>query len=153
VLTPIGGEAHPIRGWVTTFHLAFVALDPYTNESAWLLETAGRILRSYEQADCRAAWVLTCGASEARQFLGPWAEELLTFVDPDREVVKAFGLERLPAFVHLRQDLSIAGVAEGWDPVEWREVATELSRVMSWNRPVIPAPGDPGPYEGTPALG
>ncbi len=152
-LTPLNGEPHPIRGWVTTFHLAFVALDPYTYESAWLLETAGRILRHYDQADCRVAWVITCTAPEARQFLGPWADEILTFVDPDREVVKAFGLELLPAFVHVRQDLSVAGAAEGWDPPAWREVAAELSRVMSWSRPVIPAAGDPAPYEGSPALG
>ena len=38
---------------------AFVALDPYTDESAWMLETAGRILKTFEQADVRVAFLVT----------------------------------------------------------------------------------------------
>ena len=112
-----------------------------------------RVLRNYEDADCRVALVATCPPTEAKQFLGPYAEQFLTFADPDREVVKGLGLERLPALVHIRQDLSVAGAAEGWHPDEWRAVADRLSTAMSWTRPVIPAPRDPEPYEGTPALG
>ena len=40
--------------------------------------------------------VVTGTAGESRQFLGPWANTLLTFADPDRIAVKSFGLERLP---------------------------------------------------------
>ena len=152
-LTPINGSPQPLRAWLTTFPLVLVALDPYTNQSAWVLDTAGRILRIYDQADCRVSWLITCGPDDARRFLGPWAEEILTFADPDRTAVKALGLEALPAFVHLRQDLTIAGAAEGWDPDAWREVAENLSRVTHWNRPVIPAAGDPAAFAGTPALG
>ncbi|MEA3020406.1 MAG: hypothetical protein QOI47_1930, partial [Actinomycetota bacterium] len=83
----------------------------------------------------------------------PYATEFLTFADPDRSVPKAFGLATLPAIVHIRQDLSVAGAAEGWDPDAWRHVTEELSRAMSWTRPSIPAPRDPAPYPGTPALG
>jgi hypothetical protein len=151
-LTPLNGQALPLPAWLTTFQLAVVVLDPFTYESAWLLPTAGRILRVYDQADCRVAFLLTCSPDEARQFLGPWADEILTFVDPDREAVKALSLERLPAFVRIRQDYTVGGAAEGWDPDAWREVADDLSRAMSWSRPVIPQPGDPAPYEGSPAL-
>ena len=152
-LTPLNGQPLPLPGWLTTFQLAMVVLDPYTYESAWLLPTAGRILKVYEEADCRVAFLLTCSADEARQFLGPWADEILTFVDPDRTAVKALSLERLPAFVRIRQDQTLGGVAEGWDPDAWREVADDLSKAMSWSRPVIPEPSDPMPYEGSPALG
>ncbi len=152
-LTPINGDAHTLAQWLTTFHLVLGVLDPFTSESAWLLPTVARIFRVYDQADCRVAILVTCTAEEARQFLGPYAREFLTFADPDREAVKGLGLERLPAMVHIRQDLSVAGVAEGWHPDEWRSLTDELSRVMSWSRPVIPSPRDPAPYEGTPALG
>ena len=37
VFTPLGAEPRPLSEWLTTFHLATVALDPYTNESAWIL--------------------------------------------------------------------------------------------------------------------
>ena len=39
VLTPLGGESRPLQEWLTTFHLASVVLDPYTNESSWILDT------------------------------------------------------------------------------------------------------------------
>lgn len=151
-LTPINGSPHTLGQWLTTFHLVLGALDPFTSESAWLLPTIARIFRVYDQADCRVALLVTCDAEEARQFLGPYAREFLTFADPDRQAVKGLGLETLPALVHVRQDLSVAGVAEGWHPSQWRELTDELSRAMSWSKPTIPGPNDPAPYDGTPAL-
>jgi len=154
VLTPIRGKPRTVRELLTTFHLVFVALDPFTNESAWILPTAARILTVFDQADCRVAW-LVAGATpeECRMFLGPWAEQMLTFADPDREAVKAFGLERLPALVHLGIDGTIVGAAEGWKPAEWRAVTDRLAKMMSWRAPAIPSPRDPAPFVGTPAPG
>lgn len=137
---------------MTTFHLVVVALDPYTYESSWIIETAGRVLDSFVGADCRVAWLVAAGPDEARAFLGPWADKLLTFTDPERTVVSALGLTELPAFVHLNQALQVEGAAEGWRPEAWRAVADNLARAMSWSRPAIPTPGDPAPYAGTPAV-
>ena len=151
VLTPLNGEGRTVQQWLTTFHLVLVALDPFTNESAWVLETAARVLTNYEEADCRVAWVVAATPDECRQFLGPWAQEILTFADPDRDAVKALGLERLPALVHLGLDGTVINSAEGWDAYAWRAVTDELSRIMRWNRPVLPAMTDPAPFAGTPA--
>ena len=153
LLTPLIGKPRTVREWLTTFHLAFVALDPFTYQSAWILETAGRVLTNFEQADVRVAFLVTCDGDEARAFLGPWARDVLTFIDPDRIAVKGFGLEGLPAFLHLGMDLEVVNSAEGWHPREWRQVAEELASVTSWLPPLIPAPGDPGPFEATSALG
>lgn len=152
-LTPLKGEPRTLSEQLTTFHLAVVILDPFTNESAWLLETAGKVLDTFREADVRAAFAVTGTADQAREFLGPWADRLLTFADPDRELVKGLGLEYLPAFVHIGPDGTTNGAAEGWDPLEWRAVADQLAKVMSWKRPSIPAPGDPVPYPGSPAEG
>ena len=153
VLTPLGGEGRTVQEWLTTFHLAFVALDPYTHESAWILPTAIRILTTFDQADVRVAFLVAGGGeAEARMFLGPWARDVLTFVDPDRVAVKGFGFERLPAFVHLAMDGTIANAAEGWQPPEWKLVADHLATVTSWKAPVIPLPKDPGAFDGSPAL-
>jgi hypothetical protein len=152
-LTSLSGDTRPLTEWTTTFHLALVVLDPFTYESAWLIDTAGRILRNFAEADCRTAFLVTCGADDARQFLGPWGEELLVFTDPERLAVKGLGLDTLPAFVHVNQASQVEAKAEGWDPVAWRAVAVNLADRMSWRRPTIPEQGDPAPYEGTPALG
>lgn len=150
-LAPINGEPRSIEEWLTTFQLAIVVLDPFTNESSWLLETSGRILLHFREADCRVAFVMTATAEQAREFLGPWAERILTFSDPDRGFVKTLGLNELPAFLHIRGDLKVAGAAEGWDPHEWRLVANGLAENMSWSAPLIPEVGDPSPYAGSAA--
>jgi len=31
-------------------------------------------------------------------------------------------------------------------------VANEIATLVSWSKPTIPAPGDPGAFRGTPAL-
>lgn len=153
LLDPVNGEARPLEDWVTTFHLVLVVVDPYTHESAWLIETAGRILTAFTGADCRVGWLVAGTEDQAREFLGPWADDLFTFTDPNRDVIGALELEQLPALVHLDHGLQLVGSAEGWDPHEWRDVAGNLADVMSWIRPAIPELGDPTPYPGAAALG
>ncbi len=148
VLTPISGAGRPLRGWLTTFHLFVVCLDPNSQRSAWLVPTAARILTNYDQADCRVAWMVTGYPEEARRLLGRWARDILTFVDPEFTAVKAFGLKTLPAGVHLGMDGSVVNSAEGWDPPAWRELTQELSRIVSWSHPLIPGPRDPAPFAG-----
>jgi hypothetical protein len=152
-LAALGGEARRLSEWLTTFQLVTVVLDPYTAESAWILETAGRFLTNFRGADCRVSWTVCADAGDARKFLGPWAEELLTFTDPDRELVKGLDLDHLPALVHIRQDLAVVGVSEGWDPQAWEDIGRNLGKVMSWSHPELPQRGDPGPFAGTRAAG
>lgn len=151
VLTPTSGRARTVREWLTTFHLLFVAVDPNGVRSKWIVPTAARVLSEYEQADCRVAWLVAGGdAGDARRLLGRWASEIMTFVDPELQVVKAFGIQTLPAIVHLNMDLTVVNAVEGWDPPAWRALTAELSRHMSWSRPHIPVAGDPGPFAGAP---
>ncbi len=152
ILRPLNGPARPLSQYLTTFHLVVVALDPYTHESAWLIETAGRVLTTFSQADCRVGWLVAGGPDECRAFLGPWAQRFLTFADADREVIKALALERLPAIVHLGMDATVVDVAEGWNPGAWRRVTDGLARIVRWKGPSLPGPRDPAPYDGTPAL-
>lgn len=150
-LTAISGDTASLDDWLTTFQLAVVVIDPYTSESAWLLDTAGELLTEFTGADCRVAWVVTADADDARTFLGPWADRLLTFCDADRSFVKGVGLERLPAFVHLRQDRVVVSTAEGWGPQEWDAAISTLTQMMSWSRVEVPPPGAPAPFDGSPA--
>jgi len=153
ILRPIHGPARPLAQFLALFHLVLVVLDPFTNESAWILETAGRLLTTFIQSDCTVGWLVTASPNECREFLGPWADHFTTFSDPDRTVVKSLGLESLPAIVHLGMDASLVSSAEGWQPSEWRAVTEEVAQVVSWTGPHLPGPKDPAPYDGTPALG
>jgi len=149
-LVPLSGKSRTVRELLTTFHLLFVAVDPANVRSRWIVPTAARVLSEYEQADCRVAWMVAGDATDARKLLGRWASEIMTFADPELTAIKGFGLQTLPAIVHVGQDLEIVNAVEGWDPPAWRALTKDLSLRMSWSRPHIPAPGDPGPFEGAP---
>ena len=152
-ITAIGGEPRTIGEWLTTFQLLTVVIDPYTYESAWILDTARRFLDTFRGADCRVAWTVTADERDAKRFLGPLADEFLTFLDPNRDLVGALELERLPALVYLRQDLAVIGTAQGWQPAEWEHVGALAGKVNSWSHPQLPVAGDPGPFAGSPAKG
>ena len=152
-LDPIVGEGATIEAWTNSFHLALVAVDPFTFESAWILDQAGEVLRGFAGADCRTGWVVAGNEANAKQFLGPWAEEFLTFADPDREIIAAFDLDVLPAFVMINGDHEVEATAEGWDVDEWQDVADRLASIMSWSAPVIARMGGPAPFEGSAAAG
>ncbi|MEY2398618.1 MAG: hypothetical protein QOJ00_1792 [Actinomycetota bacterium] len=145
-LTPLTGKGKTLQQWLTTFHLAVVALDPFTNEGAWILPIANRVLTHFSQADVRVALLVAATPDECRRFLGPIANNLLTFADPNSEAIKALGIGRLPAFVHIAMDGTVEGKAEGWNPPQWQAIADNLARVMSWTSTVVERDGDPGPF-------
>ena len=153
MLHPLGGEARELEQWLTTFHLASVVLDPYTNESSWVLKSAVRVLEGFRGSDARVNLVVTAGEDDTRRFLGPLCERFLVFCDPERAAVKAMGLERLPAFVFIRVDGEVAAAAEGWNPTTWREVAEIVAETAYWSAPLIPMAGDPSPFAGSLAAG
>ncbi|MBA3289004.1 MAG: hypothetical protein H0U21_13485 [Acidimicrobiia bacterium] len=151
-LALLGGEARPLEEWLTTFHLLSVVLDPYTNESSWILPTATRILEGLRGSDARVNFVVTADASDTRAFLGPLVGQFLVFLDPDRTVVKALGLDHLPAIVFVRVDGTVPAAAEGWSAAAWRDVAEKVAAATAWSTPDIPIVGDPGPFRGSPAF-
>jgi hypothetical protein len=149
-LTPINGTARPLRQWISMFNLLFVAVDPWNNRSRSILSTVDRIFATYDQSDCRVAYIVASGAADARRHLGARVDDVLTFLDPDFAAIHAFGLSNLPAIVHVAQDGSIVNAVEGWNPPLWRALTDDLSKVLSWTQPPIPWPGDPQPFEGAP---
>ena len=153
MLHPLGGEPRELSEWLTTFHLASVVLDPYTNESSWVLKTAVRILEVFRGSDARVNFVVTAGDDDTRRFMGPLTERFLVFTDPDRSLVKALGLQTLPAFVFVRVDGECVASAEGWSSHAWNEVADAITDITKWQSPLIPAPGDPVAFAGSPAAG
>lgn len=154
VLAPLTGKGFPLSAWLVQYQLLLVALDPFTNESSWLLPASSRVLECFEQADCRVGFVLTgADADETREFLGPHAKTILAFPDPSRFITKAFGFERVPAIVHIGSDGAIVNSCEDWDPHGWQKVTDALADMMAWKGPVLPDPRDPGPFLGTAVAG
>lgn len=152
-LHPVGGRPVSLADQTQLFHLVTVVIDPYTDQSAWLLETAAGIMAELREADCRVAWLVTAVEQDALTFLGPHAHEFLTFVDPEREVVAAIGVEQIPALVVVGTNQELVGLANGWEPSEWKAITDDLARVLHWHRPPYSKPGEPVPFAGSPAAG
>ena len=145
-LTPLRGKGKTLEEWLTTFHLAVVALDPFTNEGAWILPIADRVLTHFVQADVRVALLLPATPDECRMFLGPIVNNLLVFADPDSTAIKGMGFDRLPVFAHIAMDGTLEGKAEGWQPAEWQKVTDNLAKVTGWTSTVVERDGDPGAF-------
>jgi hypothetical protein len=152
-LHPIGASVRTLGTQLKMFHLVVVVIDPYTHESAWILDVAERILTNFANASCRVGWVVTSDEYDATAFLGPLAERHITFLDPDREFVSALGVDYLPALVHLDHAAEVANLAQGWDPAEWRDAADSIAEVMGWSSLTIPRTGDPVAFKGSPSKG
>jgi hypothetical protein len=150
-LTTITGVTHTLDDWTTMFHLVLVVLPDDPAGAAWI-PVARRIFSVFGDSDSRVAFVVPSTPAIARRILDHRVSEQMVFVYPDRTFVEALGLTSLPAFVHLRQNATVAACAEGWNPTEWQQVAREIAKAMAWTAPEVSRPGDPAPTAGFPAL-
>ena len=149
-LTSSKGVTRTLDDWSTIFHLCLVILPARPEASAWV-PVARRIFRTFGDADCHTAYCVTGTEEIAHRILGEAEREALVFVDNDGALVRSLALERLPAFVHLRQDTTLVAAAEGWDPRAWQGVAREVGKALAWSVPEVAGPGDPAPTSGWPA--
>ena len=116
VLTSLDGDARPLEEWLTTFHLASVVLDPYTNESSWILRTAARVLETLPRL--RRPGQLRPDVSARRGAHVPRpARRRLPGLLRSRSARSSRGsaCRSLPAFVFLRTDGTVQAAAEGWN--------------------------------------
>ena len=148
-LTNLAGRTRTLDDWATMFHLVLVVLPDRPEAVAWV-PVAQRIFATFGDADCRAAFVVPSTPSVARRILDGAEADAMVFLDPDRALVTSLGLERLPAFVHLRQDTSLVTAAQGWSPTEWQRVADQIAKHEHWTSPVVTGRGDPAPTPGWP---
>jgi hypothetical protein len=146
-LTTARGVTRTLDEWTTSFHLALTVL-PGRPEAAIYVRIGRRIADVLGGSDCRPAFLVVGNERAARRVLGSTIDEYLCFVDPEGALVKSVGLAKLPAFVHIRLDGSLASAAEGWNPDAWNDAVERLAKEMAWTRPLIPSPGDPPPSPG-----
>ncbi len=148
-LATSAGVTRTLDDWTTMFHLCLVVLPARPEGAAWV-PVAERIFATFGDADCHSAFVVPAGEQVAARLLGDAERRVMTFVDPDLAFVRGLGLERLPAFVHLRQDATVVASSEGWDPRDWQRVAREVGAAMAWTVPDVAGPGDPRRTPGWP---
>ncbi len=146
-LTSLKGVTRSLDDWATTFNLAIVMLPARAEASAWN-GVIDRIYATFGDSDVRTTIWVNSTPNIARRIIGELADRYLVFCDPDGTLASSLGIERLPAFVHLRQDTTLVGAAQGWSPTEWQKVADEIARHVHWTSPAIAAAGGPAASSG-----
>lgn len=150
-LTSLAGTTRTLDDWTTMFHMVLVVL-PDRLEGAQYVPIAERIFATFGDSDAKVAFLVPGPASMASRLLERARGGYTVFLDPDRALIASLGIERLPALVHLRQNATLANVAEGWDPKQWQVVVKAISKAMAWTYPEVARPGDPPATAGWPAL-
>lgn len=135
-LTTITGVTRTLDDWATVFNLAVVLLPGRAEAAAWV-PVIDRIYATLGESDVRATVCVAGNALVARRVLGEAADRYLVWCDPDATLAGALGFEHLPAFVHLRQDTSVAAATEGWSIEAWQQVADAIARAQHWTSPAL----------------
>ncbi|MDZ4826791.1 MAG: hypothetical protein SGJ13_10075 [Actinomycetota bacterium] len=148
-LTSLAGVTRTLDDWATVFNLAIVML-PGRREASGFVPVINRIFATFGDSDVRTTVCVAAPASIAERILGDHADEWLVFCDPDAVLATSLGLERLPAFVHLRQDTTLVTATQGWSPKEWQRVAGEIAKSQNWTTPIVAGRNDPPPTPGWP---
>lgn len=148
-ITSFHGKTRTLDDWATVFNLAIVVL-PDRPEGAHFLPVIERIFATFGDSDVRTIVCVPSTPAITKRILGDVVDEWLVWCDPERALVDSLGLERLPAFVHLRLDTSLVSAAQGWSPTEWQKVADEIARHEHWTSPIVSGRGDPHPTPGWP---
>ena len=146
-ITSYKGVTRTLDDWATVFNLAIVIL-PDRLEGAEFVPVIERIFATFGDSDVRTIVCVPATPAITKRVLGAAVDRWLVWCDPERAFVSALGLERLPAFVHLRQDTTLVNAAQGWSPSEWQRVADEIARHGHWTSPVVAGANDPSPTPG-----
>ena len=148
-ITSYLGKTRTLDDWATVFNLAVIVL-PDRPEGAGFVPVIERIFATFGDSDVRTVVCVPAPPGIAARILGADVDRWLLWCDPDRALIESLGLERLPAFVHLRLDTTLVSAAQGWSPSEWQKVADEIARHEHWTSPIVSGRGDPSPTPGWP---
>jgi hypothetical protein len=148
-LTSYKGVTRTLDDWATVFNLAIVLL-PDRPEAAAFVPVIDRIFATFGDSDVRTIVCVPSTPAITKRILGDHVDRWLVWCDADGALAASLGLERLPAFVHLRQDTTLVTAAQGWSPTEWQKVADAIAKSQHWTSPVVSGRGDPAPTPGWP---
>ena len=148
-ITSYKGVTRTLDDWATVFNLAIIVV-PDRPEGSQFVPVIERIFATFGESDARTIVCVPTTAAIAKRILGEAVDQYLVWCDADRAFVESLGLDRLPAFVHLRQDTTLVTAAQGWSPTEWQRVADQIAKHAHWTSPVVAGRGDPAPTPGWP---
>ena len=151
VLTTVDGEKRTVSEWLTNFHLLLVAPRPVHERERVGARRAAPHPDDVQRGRLPGRLARHRRRRRRTQFLGPLARRV-----PDLRRSRPHRGEGVRARPAARARAGSRPTSRSWarpragSPRSGRRSPSNLAEVMSWRVPLIPDPGDPGAFAGTP---
>ena len=135
-LTTIDGKTRSLDDWTTVFQQLWVVLPPKA-ESEIFIPVAEQIFKTFGDSDVRCAYLIPAGEQVAKKIMEKTTLKAQCFLDEDGSICKAIGVSVTPSLVHIRQDTSVAHIANGFSEDSWNKTCEEIAKSIRWTTPQL----------------
>lgn len=130
----MNGNTHSLDDLTTMFAQLWIIL-PSRAEAKDFEDIANEIFKTFGDSDARCAILIPGDERGAKLVKESMDVHAQYFLDIDFKVCDALGVSALPALVHIRQDTSVANIANGFDLEEWNKVCKKIADALRWTTP------------------
>jgi hypothetical protein len=135
-LSTIDGKTRTLDDWTTVFAQCWVVL-PSKAEALDYVDLAEQIFKTFGDSDARCAYLIPGSEREARKIMSHTNGRSQCFIDPDFAVCSALGITSAPTLLFIRQDTSVAHIAQGFTLESWTKTAEDIAKSLRWTTPKL----------------
>lgn len=135
-LTSIDGTTRSLDDWTTVFTQCWVVL-PSKAEAQEIIPIAEQIFKTFGDSDARCAYLVPGNEVVAKRLMDMTTIPTQCFLDPEFKVCDALGITQVPTLVYIRQDSSVAHIAQGYDFGSWTKTVEEIAKTLRWTTPQL----------------
>lgn len=135
-LTSIDGTTRSLDDWTTVFTQCWIVL-PSKAEASEIIPIAEQIFRTFGDSDTRCAYLVPGNEVVATRLMEMTSIPTQCFIDPEFKICDALGITQAPTLVYIRQDSSVAYIAQGFDIDTWTETTTDIAKTLRWIPPQL----------------
>lgn len=135
-LSTIDGKTRTLDDWTTVFTHCWVVL-PSKAEAASYIPLAEQIFKTFGESDARCAFLIPGNIEAAKKIMESATIKTQCFVDPDFEVCSALGIEFAPTLLYIRQDTTVAHIAQGFTLDSWQQTCNDIAKSLRWTTPKL----------------
>lgn len=135
-LSTIDGTTRSLDDWTTVFSQCWVVL-PSKLEAVSYIPVAEQIFKTFGDSDARCAYLIPGGEEEARRLMSYTTLPTQCFVDPEFTLCDALGISTAPTLVYIRQDTSVAHIAQGFTLESWTKTCEDIAQSLRWTQPKL----------------
>ena len=133
-ITAINGNTRSLDDLTTMFTQVWIVLPP-RGEAKDFEAVVNKVFKTFGDSDARCAVLVPGDERSAKLVQDSIDVNAQFFLDTDFKVCDALGVTALPALVHIRQDTSVANIANGFDADEWNATCKKIATALRWTSP------------------